>query len=116
MKNIDIVSFQAPTKICHHVFIPMSLVTFLHGFGVLMKSFPLFITYTTPVFRGTPQMDEQKMYFSIYITTKVMKTSNQILNYFNVISMFNISKRFSNNFYKRIPGCCFDCIHTRYKI
>lgn len=67
--------------------------------------FPLFITYINQVLKKTLQVAEQKC---ILILILYEAYENQILNYFNVTIIFDISKGCSNNFYKRIPGCCFN--------
>ena len=37
-------SFQAPTVVCHHLDIPLSMILFFHNLNVLMELFALVIT------------------------------------------------------------------------
>ena len=53
------VSFKHPTKVCHHVNVPSSLVTILHYTYILMKSFSLFFTEVSKIRREVVEMSIQ---------------------------------------------------------
>ena len=43
------ISLPAPTVVCHHGYIPSTLVPSFHAFDVLMKAFTMFFTHVTKV-------------------------------------------------------------------
>ena len=45
------ISFNAPAVICHHPYIPSTLIALFHGHEVLMKSLPLFVTHNPEIVR-----------------------------------------------------------------
>ena len=51
------IPFQTPTVVCHRVCVPMSLVSFLHSFDVLMEAFSFALCSLFPDLRKSSNSD-----------------------------------------------------------
>ena len=51
------IPFQTPTVVCHHVCVPMFLVSFLHSFDVLMEAFSFALCSLFPDLRESSNSD-----------------------------------------------------------
>ena len=92
---IGLITFQIPAVICHHFYVPSSLVSFLHCLYILVESLALFIANITKIFCKSIQVAVEKMDFDTHIDTKNPEISKHV-----VYNFFAVSKKVLNNLYK----------------
>ena len=71
--------FQIPTVICHHFYVPSSLVSFLHCLYILVESLTLFIANIIKIFWKLIQVAVEKMHFDTHTDTKNPEISKHVV-------------------------------------
>ena len=106
MCGIGKISFQAPTVICKHVYVPVSLIPFFHLPKILVESLSLFFAIITTIAGKVIQVRTQKMHFHRHPKSKGSKAFKLLLNLFFIIRTSVLTQKVRNHYPKSCP-CSF---------
>ena len=98
--DLRTISLDAPTIVSHHMYIPSTLIPFLHNLQILVESFTLFITDSTEVFREVSKMAMQKMHLDAHVATERFVALQLCLDKFGVIQRTSIFKNVLDNVFE----------------
>jgi hypothetical protein len=100
-------------KVCHHWYAPYSLISPVHFFYILVKTFPLFLANSTKIFKDFSAKIENALSNSYYILHITYYRCENFPTWF--LQYFSISLWFPSKFFYDVlkcpPGIPFNNIH-----
>ena len=90
---IGLITFQIPAVICHHFYVPSSLVSFSHCLYILVEPLAVLVANITKIFQKSIQVAVEKMHFDTHIDNRNPEISNHVVYNFFVVVNSIVSKK-----------------------